>query len=114
MLSYMKQKPGFYREVVTLAMPIMLQNLVTTTLAMADTFMVGMLGELPMAAVALANIPLFMVDFFIFLLVQKAAKSCCPFRCSAARRMASISRVSGITVTNRRSKTQGISLFQIR
>ena len=66
MLSYMKQKPGFYREVVTLAMPIMLQNLVTTTLAMADTFMVGMLGELPMAAVALANIPLFMVDFFIF------------------------------------------------
>lgn len=66
MFSYMKQRPGFYREVVTLALPIVLQNMVTSLLSMADTFMVGLLGELPMAAVTLANIPLTMVNFFVF------------------------------------------------
>lgn len=66
MFSYMKQKPGFYRQIVALATPIVLQNLITSTLSMADTFMVGMLGEMPMAAVTLANIPLFVVQLFIF------------------------------------------------
>ena len=66
MLAYMKQKPGFYRQVAALAAPIVLQNLITSTLSMADTFMVGMLGEAPMAAVTLANIPLFVVQLFIF------------------------------------------------
>ena len=66
MFSYLKRGPGFYRQVVTLAAPIVLQNLITSTLAMADTFMVGLLGEQPMAAVALANIPLFVVQLFVF------------------------------------------------
>lgn len=66
MFSYMKREPGFYRQVVALAAPIVLQNLITSTLSMADTFMVGMLGEAPMAAVTLANIPLFVVQLFIF------------------------------------------------
>ena len=48
MFSYMKQRPGFYKEVVALATPIVLQNLITSALGMADTFMVGMLGETPM------------------------------------------------------------------
>ena len=39
---------------------------VKAPLAMADTFMVGMLGEAPMAGVALANIPIFVVQLFFF------------------------------------------------
>lgn len=66
MFSYMRREPGFYRQVVALAAPIVLQNLITSTLSMADTFMVGLLGEAPMAAVTLANIPLFVVQLFIF------------------------------------------------
>lgn len=66
MFAYMKQKPGFYREVVTLATPIVLQNLITSSLNLVDTFMVGMLGEVPMAAVTLANVPLFVIQLFIF------------------------------------------------
>ena len=62
----MKQAPGFYKQVAFLAAPIVLQNLITSALGMADTFMVGMLGEAPMAAVTLANIPLFVVQLFIF------------------------------------------------
>lgn len=64
--SYLKREPGFYRRVAALATPIVLQNLITSALGMADTFMVGMLGETPMAAVTLANIPLFVLQLFIF------------------------------------------------
>ena len=63
MFSYLRRGPGFYRRVGGLAVPIILQNLITSTLAMADTFMVGMLGEVPMAAVTLANIPLFLMGW---------------------------------------------------
>ena len=66
MFSYLRRGPGFYRRVGGLAVPIILQNLITSTLAMADTFMVGMLGEVPMAAVTLANIPLFVLQLFFF------------------------------------------------
>ena len=62
----MRRDRGFYREVCILATPIILQNLITSTLAMADTFMVGLLGEAEMAAVTLANIPLFVIQIFIF------------------------------------------------
>ena len=40
MFSYLRRGPGFYRRVCGLAVPIILQNLITSTLAMADTFMV--------------------------------------------------------------------------
>jgi len=66
MFSFMRQGPGFYREVAVLATPVILQNLITSMLGMADTFMVGLLGELPMAAVTLANIPIFVIQLFIF------------------------------------------------
>lgn len=66
MFAYLRRGPGFYRRVAALAAPMILQNLITSTLAMADTFMVGMLGEAPMAGVTLANIPIFVVQLFFF------------------------------------------------
>lgn len=66
MFSYLRRGPGFYPKVAALAAPIILQNLITSALGMADTFMVGLLGELPMAAVTLANIPVFVVQLFFF------------------------------------------------
>ncbi len=66
MLGYLRRGPEFYRRVGALAAPMVLQNLITSALAMADTFMVGMLGEVPMAAVTLANIPIFVVQLFFF------------------------------------------------
>ena len=47
MFSYLRRPAGFYRRVGALAAPMILQNLITSTLAMADTFMVGMLGKPP-------------------------------------------------------------------
>ena len=62
----MKREPGFYRNIAALALPIVLQNLVTSTLAMADTFMVGLLGEVPMAGLTLSNIPFYALQMFFF------------------------------------------------
>jgi len=66
LFHYMKREPGFYRNIVALALPIVLQNLVTSALAMADTFMVGLLGEVPMAGLTLANIPFYALQMFFF------------------------------------------------
>jgi Na+-driven multidrug efflux pump len=67
MFSYLNRGSGFYRDMVKLAIPIILQNLVMNSLGLIDTFMVGCLpGDTPMAAVTLANIPIFVVQLVIF------------------------------------------------
>ena len=38
------------------------RNLCTTLLGLIDTFMVGALGEAPLAAVLVANIPVFVIE----------------------------------------------------
>ena len=67
MFSYLHRGKGFYRSMGRLALPIILQNLVTNSLGLVDTFMVGSLpGDAPMAAVSLANIPIFVILLVIF------------------------------------------------
>lgn len=66
MFSFLKRGKGFYRSLLLLTLPIVLQNLVTTSLALVDTFMVGMLGETPLAAVTLANLPIAVIQFLVF------------------------------------------------
>jgi putative MATE family efflux protein len=61
-----KQDRQFYRTLWSLAVPILLQNLVTQCLSLTDTFMVGLLGERQLAAVTLANTPFFVVLMMIF------------------------------------------------
>ena len=96
MFAFMKQKPGFYRQVAVLAAPIVLQNLITSALGMADTFMVGMLGEAPMAAVTLANIPLFVVQLFIF--GVQSGSSVLISQYWGKQEMESINRVLGVAL----------------
>ena len=45
----------FLSNMLKIALPIMIQNLVTSSLNMADTIMVGKLGEVEIAAVGIAN-----------------------------------------------------------
>ena len=66
MFHYMNRGAAFYRNVARLALPILLQNLCTTLLGLIDTFMVGALGEAPLAAVLVANIPVFVIQLVIF------------------------------------------------
>ena len=66
MLSILRQKPGFYSRLWKLALPIILQNLITTSLGFVDTFMVGLLGNDQLSAVTAANTPIFLVQVIIF------------------------------------------------
>ena len=61
MFSYLRQPGGFYRRLFLLALPIIVQNLITTSLGFLDTFMVGLLGSEQMSAVTVANVPIFII-----------------------------------------------------
>ncbi len=69
-MRYLKQPPGFYRGVIALMIPMIIQNFVTNFMALADTFMVGTMGETYLAAVTMANTP-----FFILMLISFGIQS---------------------------------------
>lgn len=94
MFSYLKRGKEFYRNILFLALPIILQNLVTTSLGLIDTFMVGVLGEVPLAAVNLANIPIFVIQLVMFGLQSGSSVLISQFW--GKRDMESINRVIGI------------------
>ncbi len=95
MLSYMKRGSAFYKDVGRLALPLILQNLIASSLGLVDTFMVGSLpGDVPMAAVTLANIPIFVVLLMIFGLQSGASVLISQFWGSGDRE--TINRVIGI------------------
>ncbi len=66
MLKIFRREPGFYPKLLSLALPILLQNLITNSLGLVDTFMVGTMGQGPLAGVTLANIPVFVVQLMMF------------------------------------------------
>ena len=66
MLRALCRESGFYRRLWTLSAPMILQNIITTSLGFADIFMVGLLGNAEMAAVTAANVPVFIIQVVIF------------------------------------------------
>lgn len=65
-MNYLKQGKSFYKEYFVLMIPMVFQQFVTNFMSMADTFMVGALGETELAAVTMANSPLFIIQLLIF------------------------------------------------
>jgi putative MATE family efflux protein len=57
---------GFYRHLLRLSLPMILQNLITFSLGLIDTFMVSQLGNTEMAAVTAANVPVFLLISIVF------------------------------------------------
>ena len=70
MTNILQQPKGFYRSVFALMIPMVLQNLITQTVTLADTFMVGMLGEQYLAAATMAATP-----SFIFMIITFGVQS---------------------------------------
>lgn len=64
--NYFRRERGFYKRLFLLALPLILQNLITTSLGFVDTFMVGLLGNNELSAVTAANSPIFLVQVIIF------------------------------------------------
>jgi len=57
---------SFYKSVLNISLPIALQNLITFSVSMADTVMVGRLGEVNLSATAIANHLQFILMILIF------------------------------------------------
>ena len=66
MLSCLNQPRNFYRRLLYLSLPVAAQNIITTSLGFMDTFMVGLLGSDQMAAVTVANVPIFIIQLIVF------------------------------------------------
>lgn len=56
----------FYKSLFTIAIPIMLQNLVNSFVNMVDTVMIGQLGTVEIAGVGLANNFFFLLNMLLF------------------------------------------------
>ena len=66
MLKTLRRESGFYKRLWKLSLPMILQNLITFSLGLIDTFMVSQLGNTEMAAVSTANVPAFLLISIIF------------------------------------------------
>lgn len=54
-MSLIVKDKNFYKTVLAIAVPIALQNMITSAVGMLDTIMLGQLGEVAMSASSLAN-----------------------------------------------------------
>ena len=66
MIRELKRPRAFYERLFRLTAPIALQNLITFSLGLIDTFMVSRLSNEAMAAVTTANVPVFLLISIVF------------------------------------------------
>jgi len=66
MFKYLNKGKAFYTSLLKLALPVVLQNVLNSSLVMVGTFMLGQLGETEIAAATLANTPFFVVLLMVF------------------------------------------------
>lgn len=66
MLSFFKKDIVLWKMILTIAIPMALQNLLFSLTQMMDTIMLGELGDIPLTASSLANQPFFIFSLFIF------------------------------------------------
>lgn len=61
-----EQPKGFYKSMLTVAVPIALQNLINYSLALADTMMLGAVGQNEIAGASVVNSSFFVVMLMVF------------------------------------------------
>ena len=62
----MQNNRHFYRRILSVALPMMIQNGITNFVQMLDNVMVGQVGTLPMSGVAIVNQLLFVFNLCVF------------------------------------------------
>jgi len=95
MFKLLRRDKGFYRSLCSLAVPIMVQNLITSSLGMVDTVMVGTLGQNELAGLSLANTPFMVAMLFVFGLQSGGAVLISQYW--GKRDMKTINRVMGLS-----------------
>jgi putative MATE family efflux protein len=87
---------SFYRNLFALVLPLVLQNILTQSLALVDTLMVGSLGENELAALTYANTPFFVI--MLLILGLQSGSSVLISQYWGKRDLAHINQVLGISV----------------
>ena len=95
MLKLLRRDRAFYRRLVALTVPMLLQNLISSSAGMVDTLMVGMLGQTELSGVSLANTPFFVAMLFVFGLQSGGAVLTSQYW--GKRDVTTINRVMGIS-----------------
>lgn len=72
-LSAFVRDKSFYKSLLTISVPIALQNLISFGLSMMDTVMLGSLGEDQISASSIANQPYYIFTVFLFGLASGAS-----------------------------------------
>ena len=57
---------GFWRSAITLGLPVALQNLLMSSLALVDTLMISQLGDIPLSSVGMAGQLSWMMQLVLF------------------------------------------------
>ncbi|MGL4773069.1 MAG: MATE family efflux transporter [Clostridium sp.] len=65
MTGFLNIEKSFYKKVFIIALPIIIQNLITSSLNIIDTMMIGKLGESEIAAVGIANQYFFLLNILM-------------------------------------------------
>ncbi|MDR2908840.1 MAG: MATE family efflux transporter, partial [Oscillospiraceae bacterium] len=66
MFDNLRNDRELWRQFINISLPIAGQNLILFAVSMADTVMVGRLGEVQLSAVQLANQPGFFLNMIMF------------------------------------------------
>ena len=72
-LNYEEEKKQFYRKVLIIAIPVVIQHLISIGLNLVDTLMIGLVGEEALAAVGAANQVYFIFSTMCYGLYSGAA-----------------------------------------
>lgn len=72
-------KKRFYKWALTLAMPIMIQNLISTLVSTADTIMLGFVSQTAMSASSLANEYTFVLTCFYYGMATATSVMCAQY-----------------------------------
>ncbi|MDR1464131.1 MAG: MATE family efflux transporter [Oscillospiraceae bacterium] len=95
-MSIFHQEKGFYRSLLSLALPAAGASLLQNAVGLADTFMVGSLGDDAVAAIAAANKFFFIFSLLLFGLVSGASVLAAQYW--GKRDREAISRIAGIVL----------------
>ena len=63
---FLKARDGFYRELFVLVLPIVIQNLITSAVSMADVVMLGRVDQTSLSAASLAGQVMFLLNIVFF------------------------------------------------
>ena len=66
MLNTLKRDRDFYRRILAISLPIIVQNGITQFVSLLDNIMVGQVGTIPMSGVSIANQLLFVFNLCVF------------------------------------------------